>query len=88
VIASPDYLARCGTPNHPSELIHHQCLGYTIVGGQQAWQFLVDGKLQSFPLRSQIIANNGEVLTEAAAQGWALPVNQISLHNPLSLQEK
>ena len=72
VIASPDYLARCGTPIHPSELIHHQCLGYTIAGGQQAWQFLVDVKLQSFPLRSQIIANNGEVLTEAAAQGLGI----------------
>ncbi len=72
VIASPDYLARCGIPNHPSELIHHQCLGYTIAGGQQAWQFLVDGKVQSFPLRSQIIANNGEVLTEAAAQGLGI----------------
>ena len=72
VIASPDYLARCGTPQHPSELIHHQCLGYTIAGGQQAWQFLINGQLQNFPLRSQINANNGEVLTEAAAQGLGI----------------
>jgi DNA-binding transcriptional LysR family regulator len=72
VIASPAYLARCGTPQHPSELIHHQCLGYTIAGGQQAWQFLINGQLQSFPLRSQINANNGEVLTEAAAQGLGI----------------
>ena len=72
VIASPDYLARCGTPQHPSDLIHHQCLGYTIAGGQQAWQFLINGQLQNFPLRSQINANNGEVLTEAAAQGLGI----------------
>ncbi len=72
VIASPDYLARCGTPQHPSELIHHQCLGYTIAGGQQAWQFLINGQLQNFPLRSQINANNGEVLTEASAQGLGI----------------
>jgi DNA-binding transcriptional LysR family regulator len=72
VIASPDYLARCGTPAHPSELTHHQCLGYTIAGGQQAWQFLVNGQLLSFPLRSQINANNGEALTEAAAQGLGI----------------
>jgi DNA-binding transcriptional LysR family regulator len=72
VIASPDYLARCGTPAHPSELTHHQCLGYTIAGGQQAWQFLVDGQLLSFPLRSQINANNGDALTEAAAQGLGI----------------
>lgn len=72
VIASPDYLARYGTPAHPSELTHHQCLGYTIAGGQQAWQFLVNGQLLSFPLRSQINANNGDALTEAAAQGLGI----------------
>ena len=72
VIASPDYLARCGTPAHPSELTHHQCLGYNIAGGQQAWQFLVNGQLLSFPLRSQINANNGDALTEAAAQGLGI----------------
>ena len=72
VIASPDYLARCGTPMHPAELTHHQCLGYTIAGGQQAWQFLINDKLLSFPLRSQINANNGEALTEAAAQGLGI----------------
>ncbi len=72
VIASPDYLARCGTPAHPSELTHHQCLGYTIAGGQQVWQFLVNGQLLSFPLRSQINANNGDALTEAAAQGLGI----------------
>ena len=72
VIASPDYLARCGTPLHPAELTHHQCLGYTIAGGQQAWQFLINDKLLSFPLRTQINANNGEALTEAAAQGLGI----------------
>ncbi len=26
VAASPDYLERCGTPRHPNDLQHHQCL--------------------------------------------------------------
>jgi DNA-binding transcriptional LysR family regulator len=29
VVASPEYLARHGRPQHPAELIHHECLGYT-----------------------------------------------------------
>jgi DNA-binding transcriptional LysR family regulator len=33
---------------------------------------MVDGQLQSFPVRSRINANNGEVLTEAAAQGLGI----------------
>lgn len=72
VIASPDYLARHGRPQHPSELVHHECLGYTSGGSLQNWQFMVAGQLESFPVRSRIHANNGDVLTEAAAQGLGI----------------
>jgi DNA-binding transcriptional LysR family regulator len=71
-LAAPDYLARHGRPQHPSELAHHECLGYTAGGAGQNWQFMVDGQLASFPVRSRINANNGEVLTEAAAQGLGI----------------
>lgn len=71
-VASPDYLARHGQPQHPSELIHHECLGYTSGGALQNWQFLVAGQLESFPVRSRIHANNGDVLMEAAAQGLGI----------------
>ena len=71
-VASPEYLARHGRPQHPSELAHHECLGYTAGGAGQNWQFMVDGQLASFPVRSRINANNGEVLTEAAAQGLGI----------------
>ncbi len=72
VIASPDYLALHGRPSHPSELINHQCLGYTASAGVMNWQFRVDGEFESFPIRSRINSNNGEVLTEAAAQGLGI----------------
>jgi len=68
-VASPDYLARHGRPRHPAELAHHECLGYTGASSGQAWPFLVEGRLESFQVRSRIQANNGVVLTEAAAQG-------------------
>jgi len=71
-VASPDYLARHGRPQHPAELAHHECLGYTVGGTGQNWQFMVDGQLTSFPVRSRIHANNGDVLTEAAAQGLGI----------------
>jgi DNA-binding transcriptional LysR family regulator len=72
VVASKKYLAQHGRPQHPAELIHHECLGYTSGGVAQNWQFMVDGQLQSFPVRSRINANNGDVLTEAAAQGLGI----------------
>jgi DNA-binding transcriptional LysR family regulator len=71
VVASPDYLARHGEPRHPSELLHHECLGYTLVP-LATWQFVVDGQVQGFPIRSRIQANNGEVLLEAAARGFGV----------------
>jgi DNA-binding transcriptional LysR family regulator len=72
VVASPEYLARHGRPRHPSELAHHECLGYTAGGAGQSWQFMVDGQLAAFQVRSRINANNGDVLTEAAAQGLGI----------------
>ena len=74
LVASPDYLARHGRPQHPRDLAHHECLGYTNAGAAQAWQFLVDGQLESVPVRSRISANNGDVLTEAAARGLGITV--------------
>lgn len=72
VVAAPEYLARHGRPQHPAELAHHECLGYTHVGSPTPWQFLVNGQPESFPVRSRINANNGDVLTEAAAQGLGI----------------
>ena len=72
VVAAPDYLARHGRPRHPSELVNHACLGYTLGGGAMSWQFAVDGVAQSFPIRCRINSNNGEVLTEAAALGLGI----------------
>ena len=72
VVASKNYLAQHGRPQHPAELIHHECLGYTSGGVAQNWEFKIDGQLQSFPVRSRINANNGDVLTEAAAQGLGI----------------
>ena len=72
VIAAPDYLARHGRPQHPAELVHHECLGYTAGGSAQSWPFMVSGVLERFPVHSRIRANNGEVLYRAAAQGLGI----------------
>ena len=71
-VAARVYLPRHGRPQHPSELLHHECLGYTSGGQTQGWQFIVDGQPETFPVRSRIHANNGEVLTEAAALGLGI----------------
>ena len=71
-VASADYLKRSGCPQHPSELMHHACLVYTTGESPQTWRYLVDGVVQSFSVRSRIQANNGQAITEAAAQGLGI----------------
>lgn len=72
VLAAPEYLARHGRPEKPAELAHHLCLGYTYAGSSQVWPFMVDGQLENFHVNSRLNANNGDVLTEAAAQGLGI----------------
>ena len=43
-VATPAYLARAGTPRHPSELARHQCLTLSSDASQtRGWAFTVDG---------------------------------------------
>ena len=72
VLASAAYLAAHGTPQHPSELIDHQCLGYTAGPSSQRWSFLVDGRTESFAIRPRLMANNGDVLLKAAVAGLGI----------------
>lgn len=72
VVASPEYLGRHGRPQHPSELAHHLCLGYTNAGSSQLWQFMVDGQPESFHVQCRLNANNGDVLIAAAARGLGI----------------
>ena len=71
-VASPDYLKQYGRPSHPSELINHECLGYTLTASGMSWGFMVEGHLETFYIRSRIKANNGDALTEAAARGLGI----------------
>lgn len=37
--ATPEYLARRGTPRHPSDLIDHECLIYGLMRSPHEWRF-------------------------------------------------
>jgi DNA-binding transcriptional LysR family regulator len=39
LVASPDYLATRGRPQHPSDLADHPCLGYTYRARVDVWRF-------------------------------------------------
>lgn len=66
--ATPDYLARAGTPAHPNDLQRHQC----IVLRQSdetfgLWHFQAGSRSESIKVRGDLSTNDGEV-----ALNWAL----------------
>ena len=72
-VASPAYLAEHGTPRHPTELIHHECLSYTTTTeSKQTWSFEVDSVLTAYPIRARIHSNNGEALNDAVERGLGI----------------
>ncbi len=72
VIAAASYLDRHGEPRHPGELIHHECLAYSVSASPNSWEFDIEGRPQSFPIRSRLQLNNGAALVQAAAAGFGL----------------
>jgi len=75
VVGSPEYFAGHPPPETPRDLANHSCINYRHVktGGLYAWDF-VDDKGQPFEVRvaGPLIANNVEVITEAALAGLGL----------------
>lgn len=72
VCASPAYLAEQGIPEVPDDLRKHQCLGYKNRASSSQWQFLMGREWRSVTVRPRLIANNGEVLVQAAEDGLGL----------------
>lgn len=70
--ASPEYLAKNGTPRAPEDLSAHRCLNYGQTTLLQRWQLLRDGQEVSVPIDSALCSNNGDVLRAAALAGQGI----------------
>ena len=81
-VASPDYLARRGTPQHPRDLLSHQCIGWRWPGHERPykWEFLENGQWFEVAVEGPIIANSKEFCLQAALDGVgiAFPTDQLS----------
>ncbi len=69
IVASPDYLARWGTPTQPEDLHRHNCLNFNFRRVEPVWPFRRDGQAIALSVRGNIEANNGETLGQLAAAG-------------------
>jgi DNA-binding transcriptional LysR family regulator len=67
--ASPDYLARRGTPRQPRDLAHHDCLSSRFSDLAEGWTIGRDGAWRTVDLRFKLLSDNGDVLRRACLAG-------------------
>ncbi|RLJ40971.1 LysR family transcriptional regulator [Litoreibacter meonggei] len=73
VCASPDYLKRNGTPLHPDDLAHHNCLIMRFGSHtDQDWTFRVDGQKHARRVYGNRIANDGSLIREWCLKGYGV----------------
>ena len=72
-VATPEYLKRAGTPQHPNELSRHECLTLSSDASQtRGWAFTVDGAVTHLRPSGRIDCSDGQVLHDWCAEGLGL----------------
>jgi len=71
--ASPEYLQRRGSPQHPEDLLRHDALLYSLAATQRSWSFVApDGRRIDVRVDGSTSANSGALLAAAAASGLGI----------------
>lgn len=71
IVASPDYLARRGTPRHPRELLAHDCIRFrsASTGRTDRWLFEKARKRIELAVSGSLVLNDDAAMLEAAMAG-------------------
>jgi DNA-binding transcriptional LysR family regulator len=72
VSASREYLKRRGTPEHPSELISHDCIAWSTLGPLNSFWFREKERDQTFPIRTRLSTTSADSAIAAAMSGFGL----------------
>jgi DNA-binding transcriptional LysR family regulator len=74
VVASPAYIARCGRPRHPRELLAHQCLSYVNRSKRDVWRFThpKTGEESQIAPTGQLRGTSAEALLPTVLAGLAI----------------
>jgi DNA-binding transcriptional LysR family regulator len=72
VVASPDYLARHGTPRTPAELGAHAAIAFSGMFGVERWVFYKDADEASVAIAPRLVVTTAEAALDAARAGFGL----------------
>ncbi|MEI7782846.1 MAG: LysR family transcriptional regulator [Betaproteobacteria bacterium] len=72
-VATPAYLARCGTPGQPTDLSRHDCLTLSSDASQtRGWAFMVAGQVQHLRPGGPLDCSDGQVLHDWCLAGYGI----------------
>ncbi|MDP4034151.1 MAG: LysR family transcriptional regulator [Pseudorhodobacter sp.] len=74
LVASPDYLARRGTPNSPTDLKRHAVIAFTGLMPNREWRFSSGQGTSSVTLDPLIEINDAQAAIDAAEMGHGITV--------------
>ena len=69
--ASPDYLARRGTPSTPQDLLGHDCISFNTLSHAERWSF-AGQRRQLVTVRPRLSVNTAEAAIDAAVSGLGI----------------
>jgi DNA-binding transcriptional LysR family regulator len=72
LVAAPAYLAAHGKPRTPADLSGHACLGFSGHNDWPDWQLMKDGKRRTVRPSGPFVADNSEVVVQAAIAGQGI----------------
>ena len=72
LVASPDYLRRCGIPTNPEDLTHHSCLKFISSSGKPDWILSKGANNVTVRPDGPIQSDNSEALLQAALDGLGI----------------
>ena len=70
--ASPDYLARRGTPRKPKDLEAHECLSFAYWRRKDAWRLTKGKRTETVKVTGRLTINSGQALKNAALHGGGI----------------
>jgi len=73
IVAAPGYLARRGIPQHPRELMQHECIRFRFASGHRyKWQFEHDGQSLEIDVPGRLTLSEQTTIIGAARDGLGL----------------
>ncbi|EGQ7933036.1 LysR family transcriptional regulator [Vibrio vulnificus] len=72
--ASPEYLQQQGTPNHPDDLVGHNCLCLGENPRDRVWDFTIGSRKISVNVKGSFAVNHSEIRREAVLRGFGISV--------------